>query len=60
MEQMYNFMDKFLSMSVSAFNNRDFSVASSYILPMGPGYNGMKDYIKDLEIRGIPEGSTNL
>jgi hypothetical protein len=54
-EKMYDFMDEFLSMSVAAFNNRDFSVVSSYISPMGPGYKEMENYIKDLEKRGITE-----
>ncbi|MFF2446492.1 zinc ribbon domain-containing protein [Neobacillus sp. NPDC058068] len=54
-EQMHYFMDHFLSLSVAAYNNRDFSVVSSYIAPDGPENKEMNDYINVLAKKGITE-----
>jgi hypothetical protein len=59
-EQMYYFMDNFLSYSVTAYNNRDLSMVSTYLAPDGPGYNEMSDYIKVLEKKGITESFVSV
>lgn len=54
-EQMYNFMNEFISTSVRAFNNRDFGEISSYLAPDGPGYAETEKYIQHLADKGITE-----
>ncbi|MEH7107507.1 zinc ribbon domain-containing protein [Bacillus sp. JJ1764] len=59
-EQMHNFMEEFIAASVRAFNNRDFSLVSSYLAPQGSGYSATEKYISHLEEKGITEELLNL
>lgn len=59
-EQMYSFMDEFISRSVEAYNARDFSIISSYLTPDGNGYQDTEKYISTLEEKGITEDFLGL
>ncbi|CAM4464271.1 zinc ribbon domain-containing protein [Paenibacillus tarimensis] len=55
LEQMQTFMTGYLTASVDAINNRDFSYVSPLMEPSGPAYKESADYIVYLEKKGITE-----
>ncbi|WP_246369779.1 TcaA NTF2-like domain-containing protein [Saccharibacillus deserti] len=54
-EDAQSFMNDYLTSSVDAINNRDFSYAAPYMDPDGPAAKESSDYIPYLESKGITE-----
>ncbi|WP_422658911.1 TcaA NTF2-like domain-containing protein [Paenibacillus sp. EC2-1] len=60
LESLQLVMHNYLSLSVQAINNRDFSLVSGLIDPDGPAYEESKKYIPYLEKKGITEELLNV
>ncbi|MDQ1144134.1 putative membrane protein YvbJ [Bacillus sp. SORGH_AS 510] len=54
-DEVESFMKDYLTSSVSAINNTDFSIMESYLTPDGKSYKESKDYIDYLKKKGITE-----
>jgi membrane-associated protein TcaA len=55
LDKMQKFMDEYLTESVQAINQRDFSYVEAYLSPAGESYKTSKDYIDYLAGKGITE-----
>ena len=58
--QLQQFMDQYVSASVTAINARDFSIVKPYIDPNGESYQETADYINYLDSKGITERNLYL
>lgn len=60
LESLQLVMHDYLSLSVQAINNRDFSLVSGLMDPDGPAYEQSEKYIPYLEKKGITEELLNV
>lgn len=59
-QKMETFMNEYISASMYAINQRDFSQVESYLTPNGKEYTDSKNYISYLSSKGITESLIDL